>query len=60
LNAYNAIKALMRNNLLLIIYKEPQNLAAKITFFRQLQNIGPKLKGTIERRCIVFKKYCYF
>jgi len=49
----------MRNNLLLSIYKEPQNLAAKLTFFRQLQNIGPKLKGTFEWWCIVFKKYCY-
>jgi len=38
LNAYSAIRAFMRNNLLLIINKEPQILAAKITFFRYLQN----------------------
>ena len=48
----------MRNNLLLIIYKEPQNLAAKITFFLKLQNIGLKF-DTFERPCLVFKKYCY-
>jgi hypothetical protein len=38
LKAYRAIRAFIRSNLLLIIYKEPQISAAKILFFPYLQH----------------------
>jgi hypothetical protein len=39
------MSALMRNSLLLIIYKEPQFFGAKIAFFHNPQNKPPNFGG---------------